>query len=182
MNPEARSPHHDEYAALVGRELDAVYGYLRALLRDPDTARDLAHDLFLKLRPVVDRLDAGDEPPSRAYVMAAARNTAFGHLRRAATARGGREAAARGETAVTPAASPSPLRELERSELRYRLDEALDALDPEHREVFLLSEVEGLRYAEIAAALGVPEGTVASRKHNAVLKLRRTLERTGHAL
>jgi RNA polymerase sigma-70 factor (ECF subfamily) len=177
---QAHSERHDEYAALVRRDLDAVYGYLRALLRDPDLARDLAHDLFLKLRRVVDRLPVGESVPGRGYVLAAARNTAFGHLRRVGTANTGREALARGEGAAPPVATPGE--ELERSDLRQRLDQALDALDPEHRDVFLLSEVEGLRYAEIAEALGVPEGTVASRKHHAVSKLRRTLERTGHAL
>jgi RNA polymerase sigma-70 factor (ECF subfamily) len=41
--------------------------------------------------------------------------------------------------------------------------EAVDALPPEFREVLVLSDVEGLRYAEIAEALQVPVGTVKSR-------------------
>ena len=41
--------------------------------------------------------------------------------------------------------------------------EAVDVLPPEFREVLVLSDVEGLRYAEIAEALQVPVGTVKSR-------------------
>lgn len=41
--------------------------------------------------------------------------------------------------------------------------EAVDALPPEFREVLVLSDMEGLPYADIAAALGIPVGTVKSR-------------------
>ena len=43
------------------------------------------------------------------------------------------------------------------------------------RAVFILSQYEGLSYAEIAEALDCPVGTVASRKHMAVEALRRRL-------
>jgi RNA polymerase sigma-70 factor (ECF subfamily) len=41
--------------------------------------------------------------------------------------------------------------------------EAVDQLSPEFREVLVLSDMEGLPYAEIAEALQVPVGTVKSR-------------------
>jgi RNA polymerase sigma-70 factor (ECF subfamily) len=41
--------------------------------------------------------------------------------------------------------------------------EAIDALPEEFREVLVLSDVEGMRYAEIAETLGIPVGTVKSR-------------------
>ena len=49
---------------------------------------------------------------------------------------------------------------------------ALATLSDEHREVVLLHEIEGLRYAEIAIITGVPEGTVKSRLHHAFRHLR----------
>lgn len=55
------------------------------------------------------------------------------------------------------------------------LKQAMSRLSDEHRDVVVLHEVEGLRYAEIAAILGIPEGTVKSRLHHAVLKLREHL-------
>ncbi len=59
---------------------------------------------------------------------------------------------------------------------REALRAALSKLSPEHREVVLLHEVEGLRYAEIAELIGIPEGTVKSRLHHAFLNLRTTLQ------
>ncbi len=48
-------------------------------------------------------------------------------------------------------------------ESRMDVREALGRLSPEHRRVLVLREVEGMTYAEIAQALGVPLGTVESR-------------------
>jgi RNA polymerase sigma-70 factor (ECF subfamily) len=44
-----------------------------------------------------------------------------------------------------------------------KVTEAIDALPPDFREVLVLSDIEGMRYAEIAEAIGVPVGTVKSR-------------------
>ena len=59
---------------------------------------------------------------------------------------------------------------------RHALSEALNRLSPEHREVVLLHEVEGLSYDEAAEVIGVPAGTVKSRLHHAFLNLRRSLQ------
>lgn len=58
---------------------------------------------------------------------------------------------------------------------RVALAQALRSLSPEHREVVVMHEVEGLRYAEIAEILDVPEGTVKSRLHHAFLNMRKQL-------
>ena len=48
----------------------------------------------------------------------------------------------------------------------------LKTLSAEHREVIVLRELEGMSYGEIAAALGVPQGTVESRLYRARQELR----------
>ena len=48
----------------------------------------------------------------------------------------------------------------------------IETLSPEHRQVIVLREIEGLSYAEIAEALHVPRGTVESRLHRARQELR----------
>jgi RNA polymerase sigma-70 factor (ECF subfamily) len=58
---------------------------------------------------------------------------------------------------------------------RHSLQDALDKLSAEHREVVLLHEVEGLNYEEAASIIGVPVGTVKSRLHHAFANLRRSL-------
>ena len=176
-------PHEtqDAFARLVERDLDRVWRFLRALLRDADLARDVAHETFLRLRAALERgrARAGEDGlPRTAYVFAAARNAALSHLRR--TRR--RHVVPLDQERHDAPGAAAPDRALVDAELRSALDAALATLDETHRAVFLLSEIEGLRYEEIAEALGIPPGTVASRKHHAARRLRRELERTGHAL
>jgi len=61
---------------------------------------------------------------------------------------------------------------------RRLLQEALQKLSAEHREVVVLHEIEGLTYEEAAKVLDVPVGTVKSRLHHAFLQLRRSLDTT----
>lgn len=58
---------------------------------------------------------------------------------------------------------------------RLDLAAALPNLAPEFREVVVLRELQGMSYAEIAATLGIPKGTVESRIHRARCQLRRCL-------
>jgi len=58
------------------------------------------------------------------------------------------------ELAATGAATP---------DVRMDIDLAIGSLSPEHREVIILREREGMTYNEIAEALGIPRGTVESR-------------------
>jgi RNA polymerase sigma-70 factor (ECF subfamily) len=65
---------------------------------------------------------------------------------------------------------------MERAEDEKLLQDALDALTPEHRAVLVLKEIEGRKYETIADVLGVPIGTVRSRLHRARLELRDRLQ------
>ena len=60
-----------------------------------------------------------------------------------------------------------------KASLSARVEAALQCLSPQHREVIMLHELQGLTYQEVAAqALNVPVGTVKSRLSNAFRKLR----------
>ena len=61
------------------------------------------------------------------------------------------------------------------SDARLDVTEALGRLSAEHRQVMVLREVEGMTYAEIAQALGVPLGTVESRLFRARQELKEHL-------
>jgi RNA polymerase sigma-70 factor (ECF subfamily) len=57
--------------------------------------------------------------------------------------------------------------------------EAIDALPDRLKQVLLLSEMAGMTYTEIAATMGVKEGTVGSRRARALAMLREGLQMRG---
>ena len=63
--------------------------------------------------------------------------------------------------------------------LRVALEDALGRINPRHRMVFLLFEVEGLRHSEVAAILEIPEGTSKAWLFEAKKELKRLLTETG---
>jgi RNA polymerase sigma-70 factor, ECF subfamily len=62
-------------------------------------------------------------------------------------------------------------------ESRIDAEAVLAKLSPEHRQVIVLRELEGLSYDEMTETLGVPRGTVESRLHRARAELREALRR-----
>ncbi len=61
-------------------------------------------------------------------------------------------------------------------EIRIDLQAALQQLSPEHREVLMLREFEGMSYEEMAEVLSLPRGTIESRLHRARSELREKLK------
>jgi RNA polymerase sigma-70 factor (ECF subfamily) len=72
-------------------------------------------------------------------------------------------------------AERSPERVHQRNEAKELLWRGLERIGPEHREILVLKELEGFRYAEIAQILDIPEGTVASRLYHARSALKTAL-------
>ena len=79
-------------------------------------------------------------------------------------------AAAQGQQ---PSREASPLETVLQTERNREIREALEALDEKHREVVLLRFFEDASVPEIARVTGCSEGTVKSRLHHALNKLRR---------
>jgi RNA polymerase sigma-70 factor (ECF subfamily) len=164
-------------AALYDRDGAGVYRFLSAQTGDPERARELCQETFLRLAGT---LAAGDLP-GEALAFRIARNLLVSDWRRRRTEARWRDPA---PAAAAEGASREPLpdRAFEQVELRGALAAALAELPEGLRSVVLLTEVEGLAYRTVAAALEIPPGTVASRKHEAIARLRERLRRSGHAL
>lgn len=74
-----------------------------------------------------------------------------------------------------PADIRPPDDDLDRRELYGAIMKALNQLPEDQRMVFILSEIQELRYSEIAEIMEVPLGTVKSRMHTAVARLQELL-------
>jgi RNA polymerase sigma-70 factor (ECF subfamily) len=136
-----------------------------AMLRDRAVAEELVQDVLLELWRRRETLTADGSP--QAYLFQSVRNRALNHLRHARVAR-------RGEPHLMAQPSPYPAAEarLAEAEIEVALREAVESLPPRCREVFELSRVHGLRYAEIAQTLGVSVKAVEAQMGKALRTLR----------
>jgi RNA polymerase sigma-70 factor (ECF subfamily) len=94
----------------------------------------------------------------------------------AARQKAAREREVGSEAAIENASAPGTRDDLRTREMARRLESALRQLSFEHRSVIALSGLEGLSPEEVAAALGIPVGTVHSRLSRARAKLKELLE------
>ena len=78
-----------------------------------------------------------------------------------------------------PDHAPGPEEQVQRQETRQAVQDALQQLSPEHRQVLLLRELQQLSYDEIARVLDMDLGTVKSRIHRARNQLREILLKAG---
>jgi RNA polymerase sigma-70 factor (ECF subfamily) len=164
------------FEALVFRHRTPVFSFLLRLTGDRARAEDLCQDTFLK----VVRAAGGWQERARfqAWLYSIARNLAVDEARRMAFRRA--EPLGPGAPGGDPPASdPAPDRAVESALLRPKLEAAVAGLPEEQREVFLLREYAGLRFAEIAEVTRTPENTVKSRMRYALLALRASLAAQG---
>jgi RNA polymerase sigma factor (sigma-70 family) len=130
-----------------------LVGWLRNKLGCPDFAADLAQDTFLRVM-LAREYESIREP--RAYLTTIAHGLVVNHWRRLDIERAYLEAlACQPEPLV-----PSPEQRALILETLYEIDALLDALAPQVKRAFLLSQIEGLKYEDIARRIGVSLITV----------------------
>ena len=146
------------------------------MMGNVEDAHDALQDAFVKAWQSLDRFDGGR--PFGPWFFQILRNQCRDLLR-------SRQARFKLETVderleARPAGlESSPERDRERRAATEMLWKGLARIGAEHREILVLKELEGLRYAEIAEVLGIPDGTVASRLYHARRALRDALDEMG---
>ncbi len=173
------------FEALVVRHRGAVYNFILRLAGSPARAEDLLQETWLK----VVRGAQDWQPKARftTWVYTIARNLCVDSARKEsyrktdsldAPVGASGEGRALGES-LPDDGGQSPDRGAHNQRLRPLIEQALRALPPEQREVFLLREYSGIPFKEIALVTGVPEPTVKSRMRYALEGLRRKLHELG---
>jgi RNA polymerase sigma-70 factor (ECF subfamily) len=174
-----RAGDRSVFGPLVRRYERELYGYLRRYLGDDDLAADVFQNTFLAVFTKIGQYEPGR--PARPWLYAIATNQAIDALRRK-TRRGERTvdplAPAAGDDGdgrplfdLLAARERDPAELAEGAETRDRVRKAVAALPDLLRQVVILAYFQGLKYQDIADALGIPVGTVKSRLHAAVAKL-----------
>ena len=160
-----------EFERLALDQLDAVYRLAYHLTHAGDKAEDLVQEVYVRaLRPsTVDNFTATGGG-MRSWLFAICHNVYFSQYAKnkklpAAAPEMEHAQANSALPSEVPTAWNRPAIDWEQVDDRLRL--MIEELRPEFREVLLMWSVEGFKYREIAAILGLPVGTVMSRLHRA---------------
>jgi RNA polymerase sigma-70 factor, ECF subfamily len=162
----AREGDRDALTYLYVRYADNVYGYVRSIVRDEHDAEDITQNLFTKLTAALSRYEPRSVPFS-AWILRVARNLALDHLRAV------RAVPCEEIQAVDSVADDHSV------ERARALQDALDALPRDQRQVLILRHVAGMTPREIARSLSKTESSVHGLHHRGRQALQRELSELG---
>jgi RNA polymerase sigma-70 factor, ECF subfamily len=169
------------YDALVTRHRGRIFAMIRNMIHQEADAWDLSQEVFIKAWNALPRFEAKARFSTWLYRIA--HNAVYDWVRK-------RKIDSAGElndeifereridsaSFTTPSGGESPDATMAHGELRVKIEIALAKLSPEHREVVILKDVQGLSYKEIAEAMSSTLGTVMSRLYYARQKLQTLLK------
>jgi RNA polymerase sigma factor (sigma-70 family) len=168
-------------AETVEREQSRLRNFIRKRVLDEDEAEDILQEVFYELVQAYRLMKPVEQ--AGAWLFRVARNRIIDRFRkrRPEAARSDLPAGDEEGTLfpwedLLPSPDAGPEAAYAREVLIDEIDAALDELPEEQREVFVAHEIEGRSFNELAAATGLSVNTLLSRKHYAVLHLRRRLQ------
>jgi RNA polymerase sigma-70 factor, ECF subfamily len=148
-----------EFRRLYEAHRGAVHAYFTGRTGDPQLAADLMQDVFLRAWQQLDKLADMPEDGRRAWIFTVARNLSVDAHRHRQTQAGAQQALAR-----EPGSSPQPASTAVIAAERVAVvGEAIRHLPEPQRVALTMAAAGGMTSAELAAALGVPAGTVRYR-------------------
>ena len=161
-----------DFRRQISAEIPVLRRFARALAGDPALADDLVQDCLERAMLKSHLYDPAR--PLRAWLFTVLRNLHVSGLRRSSRSQIVKtvDDLADGEGAVAP--------DQEHRLAAGSVQEALERLSPQHREVIVLVGLEEMSYRDVSEILGVPAGTVMSRLSRAREQLRQLLEDRGH--
>lgn len=159
----AQAGDHHAFAELVRKYQDRVFRFILRLSGVRDEAMDLTQETFMKAHQAL----PGWRPEAKfgTWLFSIAHNTTLDVLRRRQRIEfvSASDLGAEQEVDALPDPARQPDQRLADRQSIELLERALRELPAEHREILLLRELEDMSYDEIAATLGIAEGTVKSR-------------------
>jgi RNA polymerase sigma-70 factor (ECF subfamily) len=152
-----------------------AYGLALGVVHNPDTALDVVQEAFLKAHKHIDSFEGSSSFYTWLYRIVM--NVAIDQLRKQqrspvvdydeAVAHKDEEALAGDEPILPRLLAGNPAKELQRKEIREKIQEALGRLSPNHRAVLVMRELDGLSYEEMAKVMKCSKGTIMSRLFHA---------------
>jgi RNA polymerase sigma-70 factor (ECF subfamily) len=159
---QARQGSKEAFTHLMKRYKAHVFRFANGMLGDRLEAEDVSQEVFIKVYYSLSRLE--NEYAFGSWLIRIVSNLCYDRLKKK-------------KLLSVEFIDPVLENSSDQHQLRLSIEEALQKLSPEHREVILLKEIQGFSYEEIASALEIPLGTVKSRINAARLGLRNELNR-----
>ena len=160
----AKAGDREAIAFLYTRYSDSVYGYVQSIVTDEHAAEDVTQQVFMKLMTVLDRYEPR-KVPFAAWIVRVARNAAFDSLR-------DRRSIPCEEVYGTDHSTDES-----RLDCRRTLQQALESLPEDQRNVIVLRHLYGYSPGEIADRLGKTAPSIHGLHHRGRQALRAELRR-----
>ena len=171
---QAKQGDADAFALLVQTYETSVYRLALRMCGNAHDAEEVAQEAFMAAWKGLPSFRGESKFSSWLYQLTT--NEAINFLRKEKRHR----AVTPLEDEMEPATGDTAQQAAEAKELQQALQQALDALTPEHRQIFLLRQMRQLSYEEIGRLLGLESGTVKSRLNRAKKQLRQILLQQGN--
>jgi len=157
------------YARLLHKYQNSVYNLCRKMVRNPEEARDLAQEAFIRTFATLDRYNPVYAFSSWLFKITA--NLCIDHLRRQKMKLLSIDEPIEGDEGPIARQledrGQRPDEASESGDIRRAIQAAIDKLPPHYRIILVMRHQEQLSYEEIAQALEIPLGTVKARIHRA---------------
>ena len=169
-----RAGDREAFARLFDRHSPAVLGLLLRILGSRAESEEVLQDVFLQVWRQAGRYEPARATP-RGWILVLARSRALDVVRSRESRRRRESDLATDATQPAAEAAPAGTARIEEDERRRQVHSALDRLPAEQRRCIELAFFEGLTQTQIANRLEAPLGTVKSRIHLGMNKLREAL-------
>ena len=160
-DPATRDARRRQFEAEALVHLDALYSFALKLARVRDHAEDLVSDTMLRAFERWEQYHLGTNV--RAWLFTILYHVFVSRKRRIDAREVQPSEEHEGWSLYEAVGEADPEGRFYDSFVDEEVTKAIDALPVDYRTAVVLSDVQGLRYAEIAEILGIPEGTVKSR-------------------
>jgi len=169
----------DRISEAIDRDKTRLRNFIRRRVADPSDAEDILQEVFYELVETYRLMKPIEQVGSWLFRVARNRITDLFRKRKPEASTNDPVADEEGEFLtledLLPSRDAGPEAAYARTVLLAELEDALEELPDEQREVFLAHEIEGRSFKDLAAETGLSVNTLLSRKHYAVIHLRERL-------
>lgn len=174
--------NREAFDILVEKYYKKIYNLAYRFVGDPEEANDLAQEIFAAAYQNLKKFRGDSKFSTWLFQIASNRGkNRFKYLKRrgffANRNRGEGDSEKDSYSREIPDYSANPETVLADKQIQRIVQEAIDELEPDHKEIVVLRDIEGFSYDEIARMLGLPEGTTKSRLHRARMVVKEKLKK-----